>query len=108
FAEARDMAQLLGLFPWAVIDLALDGEGEGAVLPGEQGRAGRRAAPAIGADLGRDPRLVEAVDRGDIGRAREREVTAVCAIWAFAEVLARHDLRNEAVEIEIALAVAMA
>ena len=69
--------------------------------------ASGNAPPAIGAAFGRSPRPLITVDSGHIGRPGQREITTVGAIGSFAEILPRYDFRNEAVEIEISLAMAV-
>src|SRR6187551_3190237 len=98
---------MFGLLPWAVIGLALDREGQRARVLVADRAAGREAAPAIGADFGGRPIMVELVDRAHIGGARQRKVTAIGAVWTLSEILAVDDLGDQAVEVEIALAVAM-
>ena len=107
FGEAGDMPHRFGLLPRAIIDLALPGEGERAGAPHIERAAGRDAPPAERAALGRGPWALEPIDRGQIGRARQREVAAIGAIGAFAIVLTLDDFGNEAIQIEIALAMAM-
>ncbi len=101
------MFQVLGLLPGSVVDLELAHEGQvsGSKLGG--GAAGGDPPPSVGADLSRDPRAVEPLDGGHVGGAGQGEVASVGAVGPLAVVLPLDDLGDQAVEVQIALAMAV-
>ena len=93
--------------PRPVVALVLDQARQQRIVGELLGSTGRDSIPAVLSGLEVDERSVEPVDRRDERRAGHREVAEVGAVRALAVVDSFDDLRDHAVDVEIALAVAV-
>ena len=105
--ETRIVPQIFRLFPRPIVHLELTDQGQFTRTQVADRAARGNAASTERARLNRTPSGVVGIDRGHIGRARQGEVAAIGAIGTFAEIFPGDHFRDQAVEVKIALTMAM-
>ncbi len=101
------MTQMLRLLPRPVISARLTRQGEFPWPHTVYRAASSQLAAAEAAPFRRDPGPREAIDRAHIAGPGEREIAPVGAIRTLAIILPLDDLGDQAVEVQIALAMSM-